>query len=112
MEKIDRQKVYEKFNGHCAYCGKEINLKEMQVDHIDPKIGGGTDNIENLYPSCRDCNNYKYHSSIELWRNYIENIYNELQKSAKWRVAEKFGIFERKNDKVEFYFEKFNNDKN
>lgn len=30
-----RQKVYEKHNGHCAYCGCELEYKDMQVDHID-----------------------------------------------------------------------------
>ncbi len=34
--KIDRQQVYDKCDGHCAYCGVEITLKQMQVDHIQP----------------------------------------------------------------------------
>ena len=29
--KIDRQKVYDKYNGHCAYCGKAITIKDMTV---------------------------------------------------------------------------------
>lgn len=29
-----RQKVYEKYDGHCAYCGKKLEYKDMQVDHI------------------------------------------------------------------------------
>jgi 5-methylcytosine-specific restriction endonuclease McrA len=24
--------------GHCAYCGREINVKEMQIDHFNAKI--------------------------------------------------------------------------
>ena len=27
--KIDRQKVYDKYNGHCAYLGKDISIKEQ-----------------------------------------------------------------------------------
>ncbi len=30
--KIDRKSVYEKFDGRCAYCGREITIKQMQVD--------------------------------------------------------------------------------
>ena len=30
-----REQIYEKYYGHCAYCGCEIEYKEMQVDHID-----------------------------------------------------------------------------
>lgn len=34
IPKKDRLKIYEKYNGHCAYCGCELNYKDMQVDHI------------------------------------------------------------------------------
>ena len=34
---INRQDVLEKYNNHCAYCGKEIDLKSMQVDHKQPR---------------------------------------------------------------------------
>ena len=27
-----RQQVYDKCGGHCAYCGKEITYKDMQVE--------------------------------------------------------------------------------
>ena len=29
-----RQQVYDKYNGHCAYCGCELGIKDMQVDHL------------------------------------------------------------------------------
>jgi 5-methylcytosine-specific restriction endonuclease McrA len=105
--KIDREKVHNKYSGHCAYCGKEIAIKEMEIDHLKPRIAGGTDDFDNLMPACRDCNNYKYHYSLGLFRNYIEQTYTQLAATAKWRVAEQFGIFERKNNKVKFYFEKY-----
>ena len=28
-----RQIVYDKYNGHCAYCGCELEYKDMQIDH-------------------------------------------------------------------------------
>lgn len=34
ISKSTRLKVYEKYNGHCAYCGCELALKEMQVHNI------------------------------------------------------------------------------
>ena len=33
LSKAVRRKVYEKYYGHCAYCGKEIKYEEMQIDH-------------------------------------------------------------------------------
>jgi 5-methylcytosine-specific restriction endonuclease McrA len=58
-EKVRRQ-VYDKFNGHCAYCGCMIQYNEMQVDHFAPVHFFG-DNIkeENLMPACQACNKYK-----------------------------------------------------
>ena len=32
MTKAIREKVYQKYNGRCAYCGYKITLKEIQVD--------------------------------------------------------------------------------
>ena len=41
---INRTKVYQKYSGHCAYCGKNIEITEMQVDHMKSKKHGGNDN--------------------------------------------------------------------
>ena len=37
MTKDKRITVYDKYDGHCAYCGREIGLQDMQIDHIKPK---------------------------------------------------------------------------
>ena len=72
--KIDRYAVYNKYNGHCAYCGKKIEIKDMQVDHFKPKRSwngdDGADDLSNLMPSCRRCNHYKRANSLELFRIY------------------------------------------
>lgn len=36
MKKSDRQKVFEKYGGRCAYCGCELKGKRWNVDHIEP----------------------------------------------------------------------------
>ena len=41
MKKEDRIKVWEKYEHHCAYCGREIKFEDMQVDHFVPKNRGG-----------------------------------------------------------------------
>lgn len=58
MTKLSRQKVYEKYGGRCAYCGKAIQYKDMQVDHVIPLRRYGDDSLLNLNPSCRSCNHY------------------------------------------------------
>lgn len=42
--------------GFCAYCNIEIDLHEMTIDHLVPKSGGGTEELENLIPACPECN--------------------------------------------------------
>ena len=112
--KVDRKIVYDKYDGHCAYCGKEITIDEMQVDHIVPKrafeIGyehGNPDDIDNLNPSCRLCNHYKRAESIEHWRQYfLDRIIENLNKIYIFRVALRFGMIEIKGWDRKFYFEK------
>lgn len=41
---------------HCVYCGAAVS---GTVDHIRPKVRGGTGNIWNLAPACATCNHFK-----------------------------------------------------
>ena len=105
--KIDRQKVYDNYNGHCAYCGKAITIKDMQVDHILPKRNGGTDDIDNLNPSCRLCNHYKRAADIETFRNVLlGELIKKLMKIYIFRVALDYGIISINGWDKKFYFEK------
>ena len=36
LNKTQREQIWNKYNKHCAYCGCELNYKDMQVDHIKP----------------------------------------------------------------------------
>lgn len=44
------------YNERCAHCGKPLTIKAMHVDHILPRSQGGTDEILNLQPLCKQCN--------------------------------------------------------
>ena len=107
MMKIDRQKVYDKYNGHCAYCGKAIAIKDMQVDHILPKRNGGKDHIDNLNPSCRLCNHYKRAADIETLRNWLlGGLIERLMKIYIFRVALDYGMITINGWDKKFYYEK------
>ena len=41
IPKQTRLTVYNKCNGHCAYCGCKLEYKDMQVDHITAVGRGG-----------------------------------------------------------------------
>lgn len=107
IPKSVRKKVYQKFNGRCAYCGCELAYKDMQVDHIKSVYGNnGSNDIENLMPSCRMCNFYKGVFSLDDFRKRLETIHERLQKPFIYRLALKYGLITEHKDKVMFYFEK------
>lgn len=47
-----KQKVWEKYNGRCAFCGNEDNL---HYHHIQYFSEGGTHNVDNLMILCAEC---------------------------------------------------------
>ena len=109
ISKEKRQTVFAKFDGHCAYCGCEIEYKEMQVDHIEcVRNHGDNTQIENLMPACRMCNFYKSTYPLEMFReNITKTMIPNLQKNFNYRLAIKYGFVEEKEIKpVVFYFEK------
>lgn len=109
MNKKLREAVYNKYNGHCAYCGRLIEYKDMQVDHFIPKRNGekkSVDDFENLMPACRACNHYKRAHDLETFRRYIEEIPDKLNDNYIYKIGVLFGLIEEKRQSVKFYFEK------
>ena len=110
MTKAKRLEAYSKYGGRCAYCGKPIEYKDMQVDHITAKCNGGADNLENLNPSCKRCNHYKRTAGIESFRKMIKTLHERTQKIYINRVAEDYGIIQIKPWDGIFYFERVSED--
>lgn len=111
--KIDRQKVFDKYQGHCAYCGEDITIKNFQVDHIFPKCRShmlpefDENRIGNLNPSCRKCNNYKSGFLLEAFRREISLQVERLNKSAQFQRAVRFEQVVINEKPIVFYFERF-----
>lgn len=106
MKREIRKQVWNMFKGKCAYCGKPLKFKDMQVDHIKPKHIGGTDDFENLYPACRRCNFYKSTFTIEQFRENLETIPDRLMRTFIFKVGLDYGFWTNERRKVKFYFEK------
>lgn len=127
FKKKDRIRIHNKFNGHCAYCGDEIELKDMQIDHIIPKRNFKQSIIkkwnvplflyhltledlnhnDNLFPACRVCNNWKSTLDLELFRFELSMQIERLnERSSNYRIAKKYGLVIETKKPIHFYFEK------
>lgn len=109
-----RKSVYEKYGGRCAYCGREIAYKDMQVDHFLPLRAwgiedAGTDDIANLMPACRMCNHYKRANTLETFRRYIQEIPQKLRENYIYKVGIAYGNVIENEKPIVFFFEKGGN---
>lgn len=114
ISKKVREAVYNKYQGHCAYCGKKLEYKDMQLDHMIPRqrehfkkyTEEEIECFENYMPSCRRCNHYKRAHSLETFREMIETIPQKLVRDSYiYKVGLDYNLIEEHPHKIEFYFE-------
>ncbi len=110
LTRSERRQVYDKCKGHCAYCGCNLEYKDMQVDHIIPLNGWseqGADTLDNMLPACRSCNHYKSRSTLDGFRKMVEVMPDTLMRdSTTYRNAVRFGLVIPNKKPIIFYFEK------
>jgi 5-methylcytosine-specific restriction endonuclease McrA len=112
MKKEIRKLVFEKYGGHCAYCGVELDFKAFQVDHLNAQVWDKLDgkqpneSLENLMPSCAECNRYKAGWSIEVVREFLEKSKKQLLKTQNLRILYRMGGFKISDEPIKFYFER------
>lgn len=133
MTKDDRQKVFNKYGGRCAYCGCELK-KGWHVDHLEPcrrlvssemveqpagvfprykwidKLVGysnpDANHIDNYMPSCASCNINKHSDTLEAFRDRIKQFVKSLNTySVQYKIAKRYGLITEVNQPVVFYFE-------
>lgn len=117
-----RYHVFQKYSGHCAYCGSTILLEKFQVDHFISKMyfyghqsinGCRLNDISNLMPSCASCNLSKKHLDIETFRlkiSSLPNLFNTYFPA--FRLSVRYGLIYTYEQPVIFYFEKLNSNNN
>jgi 5-methylcytosine-specific restriction endonuclease McrA len=124
VNKKTRQKIFEKYNGRCAYCGCKLPDR-WHVDHIEPvrrklkyihgkgyttdriMLNPKNDVIENYNPSCPLCNILKGSLSMDSFRDMISGYVNSLNEySNQYKMAKKYGLVQETELEVLFYFEK------
>lgn len=110
INKKTREAVYRKYGGRCAYCGRAIAYKDMQVDHFRPlrmwdEVDGAADDISNLMPTCRMCNHYKRANSLEVFRRYIAEIPHKLRDNYIYKIGVAYRNIIENEKPIKFFFE-------
>jgi len=55
-----REEVFARDDYACVVCGfHDPHARMLQIDHIKPKVKGGSDSLHNLQTLCQFCNNIK-----------------------------------------------------
>ncbi len=109
--KFNRELILNKYDGRCAYCGCELNLKTMQVDHISCQFESKLTkdelhHIDNLNPACNMCNYYKQDFSIEQFREQFSFLITRLKKVFIFRLCIKYNLIQfKENNEIKFYYE-------
>lgn len=111
FSKTKRAKINKKTNGLCYYCGGLLG-KYAGIDHVIPKIKGGSDDFENLVPCCLKCNSMKGVKTIEQFRSWIAcpvtftDDHRKVLKDAG-ALLRLISFIEEKSRKIVFYFETY-----
>lgn len=110
INKKTREAVYRKYGGRCAYCGRAIAYKDMQVDHFRPlrvwdEVDGAADDISNLMPACRMCNHYKRANSLEVFRRCIAEIPRKLRDNYIYKIGVAYRNIIENEKPIKFFFE-------
>lgn len=53
----------------CVKCGKKLRWKDVDVDHIQPKSKGGSNDAYNLQVMCKHCNRSKGASTADTGKD-------------------------------------------
>lgn len=59
--KFSRANLLVRDNFTCQYCSKPLEIKELTVDHVIPRVRGGKTTWCNLVSACYVCNTIKGH---------------------------------------------------
>jgi 5-methylcytosine-specific restriction endonuclease McrA len=61
---LKRDRVFERDDFRCVYCGNRFASDELSVDHVEPRVRGGDQSSGNLVTACRACNTLKGHRRV------------------------------------------------
>ena len=117
VTKAERQLVFEKYEGKCAYCGCLLT-KGWHVDHLKPIRRKKYKKDEcrypqractdNYMPACASCNINKHAMKLEDFRQLVAGFMKHLnERNTQYKIAKRFGLVVEQVKPVVFYFEEY-----
>lgn len=123
LSKKDRQTLFLKYEGCCAYCGTELPSR-WHAEHVKSvkriyhyvrgkgRVPTGkmrhpeNDVIENMEPTCAPCNLDKKKMALARWRKRLLNTVDVLNRNYPiYKTAKRFGLVEETPCAIVFHFE-------
>lgn len=117
LTKKIRFEVFKRDSFTCQYCGRSAPDVVLQVDHIQPVVEGGDNDLTNLITSCVDCNQGKGkrklsdQSVLEKQKAQLKELNErriQLEMMMEWR-KELLNLKEQEVNAVADYFSKLTN---
>ncbi len=116
VTKKERQLVFEKYDGRCAYCGCVLT-PGWHIDHLKPKRRKKykkdecrypqRECIENYMPACASCNINKHAMKLEDFRQLVAGFMKHLnERNTQYKIAKRYGLVIEQEKPVIFYFER------
>ena len=76
-------KMWHRQGGLCAITGHKLTKANAQIDHIEPRVNGINNNVDNLQWATKDANRAKNQMTEEEFDQFIIDIYNHRNLSKK-----------------------------
>lgn len=91
---ILKQRLLDQTDHKCIYCGKDINLENVEVDHIIPVSISCDDSLSNKVVCCKSCNQAKgqkapleYIQGAEAQKDFIERVNTYAKKFSDAKIS-------------------------
>ncbi len=87
-----RNMIAESLYQRCYYCGQELNLSNICIDHMTPLTKGGDTTVDNLQVICKRCNTRKGPLTDKAYICFLDALDKSLGKEDRDYILQKLSM--------------------